>query len=105
MDVMELELDDFDLILGMDPLEKYGANIDCKRKTITFTPEGETPFVFQGTILISKVSRISALKATDLLQQGCTGYLAHVVDTDQPETANLGETRVVCEFTDVFPDA
>ena len=38
MDVMELELDDFDLILGMDLLEKYEANIDCKRKTVTFTP-------------------------------------------------------------------
>ena len=83
---MELEIDYFDLILGMDLLAKYGANIDCKRKTITFTPEGETPFVFLGTILISKVPRISALKARDLLQQGCTDYLAHVVDTDQTET-------------------
>ena len=27
-----------------------------------------------------------------------------MVDTDQTETTNPGETRVVCEFTDVFPD-
>ena len=72
---------------------------------VTFTPEGETPFVFLGTILISKVPRILALRARDLLQQACTGYLAHVVDTDQTETANPGETLVVCEFTDVFHDA
>lgn len=52
VDVMELELDDFDLICVMDILEKYGANIDCKRKMVTFTPEGERPFVFLGTILI-----------------------------------------------------
>ena len=35
VDVMELELDDFDLILGMDLLEKCGAKTDCKRKTVT----------------------------------------------------------------------
>ena len=27
------------------------------------------------------------------------------MDTDQQEKANPSETRVVCEFTDVFPDA
>ena len=50
---MELEIDDFDLILGMDVLEKYGPNINCKTNTVTFAPEGEMPFMFQGTILIS----------------------------------------------------
>ena len=63
IDVMELEIDDFDLILGMDVLEKYGANINCKTKTVTFAPEGEMPFMFLGTILISRVPRISVLKA------------------------------------------
>ena len=63
VDVMEFEIDDFDLILGRDLLENYGANIDCKRKTVTFTPEGETPFVFLGTILISKMPSISSLRS------------------------------------------
>ena len=85
--VMELEIDNFDLILGMDVLEKYGANINCKTKIITFAPEGEMPFMFLGTILISRVPRISALKARELLQQGCVGYLAHVVDTNRTETS------------------
>ena len=30
VDVMELEIDDFDLILGMEVLEKYGANITAR---------------------------------------------------------------------------
>lgn len=41
VNVMELEIDDFDLILGMDTLAKYGANIDCKRRIVTFSPEGK----------------------------------------------------------------
>ena len=104
IDIMELEIDDFDLILDMDVLEKYGANINCKTKTITFAPEGKMPFMFLGTILISRVPRISALKARELLQQGCVGYLAHVVDTNRTQTLGPGETRVVCDFADVFPD-
>ena len=36
IDVMELEIDDFDLILDMDVLKKYGANTNRKTKTITF---------------------------------------------------------------------
>ena len=32
------------------------------------------------------------------------GYLAHVVDTNRTETSGPGETRVVCDFADVFPD-
>ena len=67
IDVMELEIDEFDLILGMDVLAKYGANIDCKKKTVTFAPEGETPFVFVGSIMMSRVPRILALKGKELL--------------------------------------
>ena len=62
------------------------------------------PFVFLGTFLLSRVPRISALKARELLLQGCVGYLAHVVDTNRTETSGPGETRVVCDFADVFPD-
>ena len=32
------------------------------------------------------------------------GYLAHVVDINRTETSGPGETRVVCDFADVFPD-
>lgn len=67
VDLMELEIEDFDLILGMDMLAKYGANINCRRRTVTFSPEGETPFVFVDSILMSRVPRILPLKAKELL--------------------------------------
>ena len=104
VNVMELEIDDFDLILGMDMLAKYGANIDCKRRTVTFSPEGEEPFVFVGSMCISRVPRISALKAKELLNQGYSGYLAYVTDVDRSEESGPGETRIVCEYLDVFPE-
>jgi len=42
VDLIPLELHDFDIILGMDWLSKYKALIDCYAKTVTFqTLEGE----------------------------------------------------------------
>ena len=49
-DLIELAMDDFDMILGMYWLSKYGAKIDCKRRMVTFELEGEVPFVFVGTV-------------------------------------------------------
>jgi len=42
VDLIPLELHDFDIILGMNWLSKYKALIDCYAKTVTFqTPKGE----------------------------------------------------------------
>ena len=67
VDLVELSMDDFDMILGMDWLSKYGATIDCRRRMVTFAPEGEEPFVLVGSTRGSRVSMISTLKAKDFL--------------------------------------
>ena len=46
---------------------------------------------------------ISAISARCLLQKGCKGYLAHVVDTCSSEVG-LEDVPVVRDFPDVFPD-
>ena len=46
---------------------------------------------------------ISAISAGCLLQKGCKGYLAHVVDTHSSEVS-LEDVPVVRDFMDVFPD-
>ena len=38
---------EFDVILGIDWLTKYQANLDCANKTITFLTPGSQPFKFQ----------------------------------------------------------
>ena len=46
---------------------------------------------------------ISTISARCLLQKGCKGYLAHVVDTRSSEV-RLEDVPVVRDFLDVFPD-
>ncbi|MCO6516861.1 MAG: reverse transcriptase family protein, partial [Snodgrassella sp.] len=103
VDLIELAMEEYDMILGMDWLSKYGATIDCKRKMVTFAPVGEEPFVLVGTAYGPRVPLISALKARDLLRDGCIGFLASVVDITSAVPSSPGETRLVREFVDVFP--
>uniref|UniRef100_A0A803PRF7 Gag-pol polyprotein n=1 Tax=Cannabis sativa TaxID=3483 RepID=A0A803PRF7_CANSA len=50
VDLIELELTEFDIVLGMDSLPKYLASIYCKQKMVTFQPEGEEPFMFGESV-------------------------------------------------------
>ena len=102
--LIELELTEFDIILGMDFLSKYSASIDCKRKMVTFQPEGEDPFVYVGSVQGSRIPIISVLRARDLLHSGCLGFLAVVIDSSRPETFGPEAVRVVKDFLDVFPE-
>ena len=41
-----LAIKEFDVILGIEWLTKYHANLDCSNKTITFSTLGNQPFKF-----------------------------------------------------------
>ena len=46
-DLIILPLPFIDIILGMDWLSSVKAQIDCKKKTVTFQLSGEAPYEFQ----------------------------------------------------------
>ncbi|KAL4013812.1 hypothetical protein IC575_025996 [Cucumis melo] len=101
--LLVLDMQDFDVILGMDWLSANHANIDCFGKEVVFNPPSEASFKFRwaGMVCIPKV--ISAMKASKLLSQGTWGILASVVDIREPEVS-LSSEPVVREYPDVFPD-
>ena len=105
VNLIELEIDDFDFILGMDMLSKYRATIDCHRGKVTFAPEGETPFVLVGSASVPRVPVISTLGIGVSVQRRCTGSLASVGGTTRSDVTSPGSTRVVCDYADVFPDS
>ena len=80
VDLIVLKMTDYEVILGMDWLSKYHATIDCKKKIVTFRLPGEKEFCFMGTIDKLRTPVISSMKARRLLDNGCVGYLACVVD-------------------------
>lgn len=44
VDLIYFDLEDFDMILGIDWIAKNGATIDSKNKLVTFEPLGEESF-------------------------------------------------------------
>ncbi|KAL0556870.1 hypothetical protein IC582_005387 [Cucumis melo] len=101
--LLVLDMQDFDVILGMEWMFTNHASIDCFRKEVDFNPPSRTSFKFKraGIVCVPKV--ISALKASKLLNQGTWDILASVVDTREPEVS-LSSESVVREYPNVFPD-
>ena len=70
MDLLSLNIHDFDVILDMDLLSGYHATMDCFRKEVTFRILGESEFVFfLGDIIITPISLILVLEARKLLKK------------------------------------
>ncbi|TYK09586.1 pol protein [Cucumis melo var. makuwa] len=95
--------EDFDVILSMDWLSANYASIDCFRKGVVFNPPSRASFKFKGAGFTCLPKVISAMKASKLLSQGTSSFLASVLDTREPE-AFLSSEPVVREYPDVFPD-
>ena len=70
VDLIVLDLMDFDVILGMDWLASYHVTIDCHHKIARFAISGEAPFEFRGNVSTSPSKLISFLRAMHLLKRG-----------------------------------
>jgi hypothetical protein len=103
VDLIPLNIWDFDVILGMDWLASHHASVECYKKEVIFRIPNEPEFKLHGDQLGTPFNVISFLEATKLLKRGCEGYLAHVIATEV-NSPKLSEISAVCEFPEVFPD-
>ena len=102
-DLIILDMHDFDVILGMDWLEKYHTTMDCFTTTVTFKLKGDqADLLIQGTRMKNQVGIISVLKAGRMLNSGCKAFIAFI--TEDKRSQGVEEIPVVCEFPYVFPE-
>ena len=80
VDLVILNMYDYDVILGMDSLRKYNATIKCQSRKIIIRPHGEVEFEYDGVNGRRHKTMISVMKARKLLANRCVGYLANIVD-------------------------
>ncbi|XP_062073030.1 uncharacterized protein LOC133777449 [Humulus lupulus] len=104
VDLIMLEMHDYEVILGMDWLSKYNVTIDCRKKTVIFKPSKEVEFMFIGTTSKSCIPLIFVMKARRLLESGCMSYLASVVDSYKEQNLKPEDVLVVRDFLEVFPE-
>ncbi|KAL5583320.1 hypothetical protein UlMin_015762 [Ulmus minor] len=103
VDLIILDMYDYDIILGMDFLAKYNATIECRKRRVTFRPGNEDEFSFDGEPRKKGKAIISSMKARKMLLSGCQGFLASVVDTTQEEETKPEDIPIVQDFVEVFP--
>uniref|UniRef100_A0A6N2KT27 Reverse transcriptase domain-containing protein n=1 Tax=Salix viminalis TaxID=40686 RepID=A0A6N2KT27_SALVM len=103
VDLIPLELYDFNLILGMDWLSKHRTQVDRFAKTMTIQGVGNRNVVFKGEKKILPNCMISVLRARRLMSKGCPAWLAHVIETKMGNV-DLASIPIVREFQDVFSE-
>ena len=66
-DLTVLDMQDYDVILGMDFLSKYSSSIECHKQKVIFELEAESSFEFIGERRKKTKMFLSALKAQKML--------------------------------------
>ena len=102
VDLILLELHDFDIILGMDWLATHYALVDCFVKKATFRIPREPEFCFEGSFDDTPIQLVATMKAQSFLKKGFQGYLAYIVGNDND--AKLGDIPIIRDHSDVFPE-
>jgi len=68
----------FDIILGMDWLSKYYANIDCRKTEVIFRSSSEEEFKFCGSRVRATPPLLSAIQVRWSIRSGAQAFLAYI---------------------------
>ncbi|XP_070023232.1 uncharacterized protein [Nicotiana sylvestris] len=103
VDIIELGMVDFDVIMGMDWLYSCFAKLDCRTRTMRLEFPNGLVVEWKVYNVALKGRFISYLKAAKMIKKGCTCHLVRVTDNNA-EALSLESVPVVNEFPYVFPD-
>nr|GEU65901.1 retrovirus-related Pol polyprotein from transposon TNT 1-94 [Tanacetum cinerariifolium] len=110
IDLMPVELDSFDVIIGMDCLANHHAVIVCDEKIVRI-PYGDEVLIVQGDGNgkgeKSRLSIISCTKTQKYIEKGCPIFLAQVTKKeieDKSDDKRLEDVPTVRDFSEVFPE-
>ncbi|XP_073305844.1 uncharacterized protein [Primulina huaijiensis] len=102
-ELIQLNMVEFDVILGMDWLSKNHALIDCRMKNVKLRAPNQEAVIYHGKVKKQK-SLLSASQTWRAMKSGEKVYLAMISEVNEETTLALEEIPVVQDFPDVFTE-
>eukprot|EP00253_Pinus_taeda_P028065 PITA_28065 len=100
-----LPLGSYDILIGMDWLEKHWSLVDCKTKIIYYRDQQGNRKEMQGIKRPVQVRPITANQLIKCIRKGCRVYAIQVgYANSKDKLASLNNIPIIQEFTDVFPE-
>eukprot|EP00253_Pinus_taeda_P007269 PITA_07269 len=104
-DLNVLPLGSYDVLIGMDWLERHWSLVDCKTKVIYYKDQNGHRKETQGIQRPVQIRPITATQLAKCIRKGCQMYAIQVGFADSKgKAATLDNIPVVQEFADVFPE-
>jgi hypothetical protein len=94
----------YDIIIGMDWLEKHHVVLDCHNKTFACLDEEGKHNIVKGVPRPISIKEISDLQLKRFFKKGFQLYATHVEDLEGEKGPSLEEFSVLQEFEDVFQE-
>lgn len=100
-DLIESEMNDLDVILGMDWLGKYKGHIDCEAQKVTVIGPNKVRVTYRKERKQNGLRILSALQLQSCIKKGYPLYMCSLQEVR--EETEPKEVPIVSEFPDVFP--
>ncbi|XP_073277711.1 uncharacterized protein [Primulina huaijiensis] len=102
-ELIQVNMVEFDVILGMDWLSKSHAIVDCRRKIIKLRTPSQKEITYHGKAKKRKFL-LSASQTWKAMKSGEIVYLAMVNEVKEGVELKIEDIPVVQKFSDVFPE-
>ncbi|XP_027120450.2 uncharacterized protein [Coffea arabica] len=103
VDLISLDIKDYDVIIGMDFLGHHHAKLDCQAKVVEFCIPGEATLRLDVKGRLTSSAIVSRIRARKMLSKGAQGFLAFLINAPSDQV-KLEYVPVVREFSDVFSE-
>ena len=103
-DLNILPLGSYDMLIGMDWIEKHKLMLNCFHKTFTCIDDTKNTIKVKGIPIKVTIRDISSLQMEISVRKGCKVFVFYVVDDkDNENKLTIEDIPILKDFKDSFP--